>query len=83
MRTGVMYGVFITIGVLLGAFNDNLFWMIAVPAALTFLAVVTVTHSEQVRKRELEYAQGRAMALLKEQRKYKLENRYNIFSDKQ
>ncbi len=82
MRTGFLYGVFISVGVLLGAFNDNLFWMIAVPTVLTFLAVITVTHAEQQKKQELEKAQGRARALLKEQREYKIEHRYDVFSDK-
>ncbi len=82
MRTGFLYGLFISVGILLGTFNDNPFWMITVPTALTFLAVITVTHAEQQKKQELEKAQGRTMALLKEQRNYKVENRYDVFSDK-
>ena len=82
MRTGFLYGVFISVGVLLGTFNDNPFWAFCVPTVLTFLAVITVTHVEQQKKQELEKAQLRARALLKEQREYKIEHRYDVFSDK-
>ena len=68
MRTGALYGVFLSVGILLGAFNDNLFWMIAVPTLLTFLAVITVVHGERARAEELRSAQARTMKVLRQQR---------------
>lgn len=70
MRTGAMYGVFISAGVLLGVFNDSLFWMISVPTVLTFLAVITVVHSEKARAEELKEARNRVSKILRQQRAY-------------
>ena len=70
MRTGAMYGVFISAGVLLGVFNDNLFWMIAVPTVLTFLAVITVVHGEKARAEELKESRDRVSKILRQQRAY-------------
>ena len=70
MRTGALYGVFMSVGILLGAFNDNIFWMIAVPTLLTFLSVITVVHGEKVRAEELRRAQARTMKVLRQQRAY-------------
>ena len=70
MRSGALYGVFLSVGILLGAFNDNLFWMVAVPTLLTFLAIITVVHGEKVRAEELREAQARTSKILKQQRAY-------------
>ena len=70
MRSGALYGVFLSVGILLGAFNDNIFWMIAVPTLLTFLAVITVVHGERARMEELRVAQARTMQVLRQQRAY-------------
>ena len=70
MRTGALYGVFITVGVLLGTFNDNPFWAFCIPTVLTFLAVITVVHGERTRAEELREAQARTMKVLKRQRAY-------------
>jgi len=81
MRTGALYGVFISIGILLGTFNDNLFWTIAVPTVLTFLAMITVVHGEKTKQKELEDARNRVHRVLKEQRKPFVSGRYDVFSD--
>jgi len=81
MRTGALYGVFMSVGVLLGAFNTNVFWMIAVPTFLTFLAMITVVHGEKVKQKELEDARGRVHRVLREQRKPFVSGRYDVFSD--
>ena len=70
MRTGALYGVFMSVGILLGAFNTNVFWMIAVPAFLTFLAMITVVHGERARERELQDARKRVGKVLQQQRAY-------------
>jgi hypothetical protein len=70
MRTGAMYGVFISAGVLLGVFNDSLFWMIVVPTVLTFLAMITVVHGEKARAEELTDARNRVSKILRQQRAY-------------
>ena len=70
MRTGALYGVFITVGVLLGTFNDNPFWAFCIPTVLTFLAVITVVHGERTRAEELRSAQARTMKVLRQQRAY-------------
>ena len=70
MRTGALYGVFMSIGILLGAFNTNVFWMVVVPTVLTFLAVITVVHSEKVRAQELLDAKNRVGKILRQQRAY-------------
>ena len=70
MRTGALYGVFMSVGVLLGAFNTNVFWMIAVPTFLTFLAMITVVHGERARERELQDARQRVGKVLQQQRVY-------------
>jgi predicted MFS family arabinose efflux permease len=81
MRTGALYGVFISIGILLGTFNDNLFWTIAVPTVLTFLAMITVVHGEKTKQKELEDAQNRVHRVLKQQREPYVSGRYDVFSD--
>ena len=81
MRSGALYGVFISIGILLGTFNDNLFWAIAVPTVLTFLAMITVTYGEKAKQKELEDAKGRVHRILKEQRKPYVSGRYDVFSE--
>jgi len=70
MRTGFLYGGFLSVGILLGVFNDNIFWMIAVPTLLTFLAVITVVHGERLRSEELRNAQERTIKVLNQQRAY-------------
>lgn len=70
MRTGALYGVFMSLGILLGAFNTNVFWMIAVPTVLTFLAVITVVHGEKAREQELLEARNRVSKVLRQQRAY-------------
>lgn len=70
MRTGALYGVFMSIGILLGAFNTNVFWLIAVPTFLTFLAMVVVVHGEKVRAQELLEARNRVSKVLRQQRAY-------------
>lgn len=70
MRSGALYGVFISIGVLLGTFNDNPFWAVCVPTVMTFLAVITVVHGERTRAEELRSAQARTMKVLRQQRAY-------------
>ena len=71
MRTGALYGVFMSIGILLGVFNTNVFWMVAVPTVLTFLAVITVVHGEKVRaEQELLEARNRVSKVLRQQRAY-------------
>ena len=81
MRTGALYGVFISIGILLGTFNDNLFWAFCVPTVLTFLAMITVVHGEKTKQKELEDARNRVHRVLKEQRKPFVSGRYDVFSD--
>ena len=81
MRTGALYGVFMALGILLGAFNENWFWFLAVPSALTFLAMLTVTHGEKVKQQELEEARGRVQRILKQQRGPYVSGRYDVFSD--
>jgi hypothetical protein len=81
MRTGALYGVFISIGILLGTFNDNLFWAFCVPTVLTFLAMLTVTHGEKIKQQELEEARGRVQRILREQRAPYVSGRYDVFSD--
>ena len=39
MRSGALYGVFISLGILLGAFNTNLVWMVAVPTVIPLSTV--------------------------------------------
>ncbi len=70
MRSGALYGVFMSVGVLLGAFNTNVFWMIAVPTFLTFLAMITVVHGERAREGELQDARQRVGKVLQQQRAY-------------
>jgi hypothetical protein len=70
MRTGALYGVFMSVGILLGAFNTNVFWMITVPTFLTFLAMITVVHGEKARERELQDARKRVGKVLQQQRAY-------------
>jgi len=70
MRTGALYGVFMSVGIFLGAFNTNVFWMIAVPTFLTFLAMITVVHGEKARERELQDARKRVGKVLQQQRAY-------------
>jgi hypothetical protein len=77
MRTGALYGVFLSVGILLGTFNDNIFWMIAVPTLLTFLAIITVVHGEKVRAEELRDAKARTMKMLRKQRAY-AEDRFDV-----
>ena len=79
MRTGALYGVFISIGILLGVFNSNLFWMIAVPTVLTFLAVITVVHGEKARAQELREARNRVGKILDQQRRFIDRDRYDVF----
>jgi hypothetical protein len=81
MRTGALYGVFISIGILLGTFNDNLFWTFCVPTVLTFLAMITVVHSEKIKQKELDEARGRVSRILKEQRAPYVSGRYEVFPD--
>ena len=52
MRTGIAYGVAMSVGVLLGVFVDNLFWLIAVPAVLSALAIVSVVNTERQKSEE-------------------------------
>ncbi len=77
MRSGALYGVFLSVGVLLGVFNDNLFWMIAVPTFLTFLAMVVVVHGEKARERELQDARKRVGKVLQQQRAY-AQDRFDV-----
>lgn len=77
MRTGALYGVFMSLGILLGAFNTNVFWMIAVPTFLTFLAVITVVHGEKAREKELMEARSRVNKILRQQRAY-AEDRFDV-----
>ncbi len=70
MRTGALYGVFMSLGILLGVFNTNAFWMVAVPTFLTFLAVITVVHGERAREKELLEARNRVGKILRQQRAY-------------
>ncbi len=77
MRTGALYGVFLSVGILLGAFNTSTFWMIAAPTLLTFLAVITVVHGEKVRAEELRDAKARTMKMLRKQRAY-AEDRFDV-----
>ena len=70
MRTGALYGVFMSLGILLGVFNTNPFWMVVVPTVLTFLAVITVVHGEKARERELLEARNRVSKVLRQQRSY-------------
>ena len=80
MRSGALYGVFLSVGILLGAFNDNIFWMIAVPTLLTFLTVITVVHGEKTRAEELRSAQARTMKVLNQQRAYS-QDKFDIFNE--
>ena len=70
MRSGALYGLFISIGILLGTYNSNPFWAFCVPTVLTFLAVVTVVHGEKVRAQELLEARNRVSKVLRQQRSY-------------
>ena len=62
--------MFISIGILLGTYNSNPFWSFCVPTVLTFLAVITVVHSEKTRERELLEARNRVSKVLRQQRAY-------------
>jgi hypothetical protein len=77
MRTGALYGLFISIGILLGTYNTNAFWAFCVPTVLTFLAVITVVHGEKVRAEELRDAKARTMKMLRKQRAY-AEDRFDV-----
>ncbi len=70
MRTGALYGVFISIGIVLGTYNTNPFWAFVVPTVLTFLAVITVVHGEKAREQELLEARNRVGKILRQQRAY-------------
>ena len=70
MRTGALYGVFMSLGILLGVYNTNPFWMVVVPTVLTFLAVITVVHGEKAREKELLDAKNRVGKILRQQRAY-------------
>lgn len=78
MRSGALYGVFISIGILLGVYNSNPFWMIAVPTVLTFLAMITVVHSEKVRAQELLEARNRVGKILDHQRRFIHRDRFDV-----
>ena len=77
MRTGALYGLFISIGILLGVYSTNTFWLVMVPTFLTFLAVITVVHSEKAREQELLAAKNRVGKILRQQREY-AKNRYDV-----
>ncbi len=70
MRTGIAYGVAISTGVLLGVFVNNLFWLIAIPAVLSALAIVSVVNTERQKSEELQRANSRVRRLLTAQRSY-------------
>jgi hypothetical protein len=77
MRTGALYGLFISIGILLGVYSTNTFWLVMVPTFLTFLAVITVVHSEKAREQELLRARNRVSKVLRQQRAY-AQDRFDV-----
>ena len=81
MRTGIAYGFTISIGVLLGYFVDNPFWLVALPAVLSALVIISVTHTEKQRSEELRRAQDRVKRVLDEQRRFAYAKRYPSDSD--
>ena len=76
MRTGIAYGFTISIGVLLGYFVTNPFWLIAIPAALTAIVVISVVHTERERAEELQRAQSRVRKILDEQRRHAFRTKF-------